>query len=206
LPPAEALIAEYEAAIGGIVAVSNIATSIAIGTQTLYGAGHAPESAPIEIYHKTPDKVLWKIRSPFGASSVDDARPSRRERLRTELAADFFEYLNLKQTFPSIKVLGRDRLRDREVTVAGAVRRDGARVKLYFDASSGLLLRRESQVKTPLGALPDVTDFEDYRKVQGINMPFRIKRSRPPSTVVEEFSEIKINVPIDDSRFASSGR
>jgi hypothetical protein len=54
--------------------------------------------------------------------------------------------------------------------------------------------------------LPDVIDFEDYRKVGDIELPFRIKRSRPPTTVVEQFKQVKINVPIDDSRFAATGR
>jgi hypothetical protein len=206
LPSADTLIAKYEAAIGGIDAVQKIVTSVAIGEQILYEVGHAPETAAVEIYHKAPDKFLYSVDAPGGTASIDGARPGRRETLRAELAGDFFEYLNLKQTFPSIRVLSRERLGDRAVTVAGAVGRDSARVKLYFDAGSGLLVRRESLVKTPLGTLPDVIDFENYRKVQGMELPFRISRSRPPTAVVEEFREIKINVPIDDSRFAARGR
>jgi len=119
---------------------------------------------------------------------------------------DLLQYLNFKQAFSGFRVLGREKSGDKSVLVIGAVARDGSRIKLYFDESSGLLFRFAGQTKTPYGMLPDITDLEDYRKVGGVALPFRIKRSRPPSTVVQEFKDVRINEPIDDSLLAPPRR
>src|SRR5262249_52883566 len=104
------------------------------------------------------------------------------------------------------RVLGRDILANKMVIVVGAVAREGSRVKLYFDEGSGLLIRRADQIKTPYGMLPDVTDFEEYRKVAGITLPFHIRRSQPQASTLQELSEIRFNVTIDDQRFTPAKR
>ncbi|MCI0387347.1 MAG: photosynthetic reaction center cytochrome c subunit family protein [Acidobacteria bacterium] len=43
--------------------------------------------------------------------------------------------------------------------------------------------------------------FEDYRTVEGLKLPFAIRRARPNFTWTYQFDEIKLNVPLDDSRF-----
>src|SRR5262249_48157650 len=116
------------------------------------------------------------------------------------------QYLNLKKNFSASGVPSREKLKARDVIVPEPAAPDGSRIKLYFDAASGLLVRRAGQIRTPFGMLPDITDFENYRRVSGIAFPFRIKRLRPPTLEVFDFREVKINVPIDDSRFIAPQR
>ena len=73
--------------------------------------------------------------------------------------------------------------------------------KLYFDMQTGLLIRRAMFYKTPLGPLPEVTDYEDYRKVKGIMMPFTIRLSRPPFVYLQKFNKIELNTSLSDKQF-----
>jgi hypothetical protein len=58
------------------------------------------------------------------------------------------------------------------------------RIKMYFDAASGLLLREE----IPQGAIAKTFDYSDYRLVNGIQTPFSIR-----SVVGGEAYEIKLD-------------
>jgi hypothetical protein len=41
-------------------------------------------------------------------------------------------------------------------------------MRLYFDATSGLLLRRTMSMPTMIGIIPDQIDLEDYREADGL--------------------------------------
>ena len=66
-----------------------------------------------------------------------------------------------------------------------------------WDLTQGLLIRRDITIQgTTLQA-----HFEDYKEVDGIKLPFTIRRSRPDFSFTYKFDEIKHNVPIDDAKF-----
>src|SRR5690349_20585317 len=75
-------------------------------------------------------------------------------------------------------------------------------VRLYFDKKSGLLVRLVRYVNSPLGRNPTQIDYSDYREVAGIRLPFRWTVAQPQGHFTIQLSEIQVNVPIDDSRFA----
>jgi hypothetical protein len=54
---------------------------------------------------------------------------------------------------------------------------DGTSQTLYFDAGTGLLRRQIVYRPTLLGPDPEQTDFEDYRDVGRVKVPFVIKTS-----------------------------
>ena len=115
-----------------------------------------------------------------------------------------FGILRLKDQYSSFRVSGRDKIDDRDVYVVSAVRSDNKRERLYFDVQSGLLRRRISYMSTVIGIIPQQTDFEDYRQVQSLKLPFAIRASyvdagSPPIT--RKFEEIKLNIPVNDAKF-----
>jgi hypothetical protein len=46
-----------------------------------------------------------------------------------------------------------------------------------------------------------VNVFEDFRDVEGVKRPFTIRQTSPDFDYVIKFTEIKSNVPVDDSKF-----
>jgi len=87
-----------------------------------------------------------------------------------------------------------------QMRVAGIVTIDGREAyevesgnrRYFFDADSGLLLRRVILTETMLGPMPEQVDFDDYRSVDGVMFPFMIRTSDAASydTATRRFSEI----------------
>ncbi len=74
-----------------------------------------------------------------------------------------------------------------------------------FDVQSGLLLRRVVLTETKLGPDPEQTDFEDYRDVDGVKLPFTVRVSYLDDNhfgTTRNFTEVKHNVAVDDATFS----
>ena len=119
-------------------------------------------------------------------------------------ANGLFSFINLKEQYARPPRVRKDKLNDRDVFILDGTTIDGKRTRLYFDATSGLLLRRVTIASTVVGLIPDQIDFEDYRDIDGIKFPFTariftVEIGNPTST--RTFTDIKINAPVDESKF-----
>ncbi len=77
----------------------------------------------------------------------------------------------------------------------------GARERFFFDADSGLLLRYQYAVTTPLGNYPSETDYSDYKSVGGLNLPFTVREAQPQESHTIHYTDVRLNVKVDDSKF-----
>src|SRR5437588_5326549 len=77
----------------------------------------------------------------------------------------------------------------------------GLLVTLYFDRQSGLLLRELRFGNSPIGRVPTQIDYADYRDVNGMKFPFRITYAWLDGRDSIVLSEIRTNVPIDETKF-----
>jgi hypothetical protein len=78
----------------------------------------------------------------------------------------------------------------------------GVTERLYFDATTGLLLRRQIITRTPLnGTLTEVIDYANYKEVAGVKMPHTIKRNTWTAVDTFTVADIKPNAPVDDGKF-----
>jgi hypothetical protein len=94
-----------------------------------------------------------------------------------------------------------DRTKAEVQVIQGRLVAGGLPVKLYFDSSSGLLLRYVRYSDSPVGIVPTQVDFSDYRDVDGIKMPYQwvVTWTDGRSTLI--MSELHLNVPIDATKF-----
>jgi hypothetical protein len=103
-----------------------------------------------------------------------------------------------------MSISGKEKIGDREVYVVEAMSLDQKVEKLFFDTESGLLLRRTVFTETKLGLDPEQTDYEDYREVDGVKLPFVVRASYLDDNhlgTTRTLTEVKQNMPIDDARF-----
>ena len=77
----------------------------------------------------------------------------------------------------------------------------GILATLYFDKTSGLLLRMVRYGRTPIGRVPTQIDFADYRDVGGIKFPFRLIFAWLDGRDAIQLNQIQTNVPIDERKF-----
>lgn len=212
-PTADQILAKYLDALGGQAAIDKLKTLVMKGTYT--GANGAALS--YEVNMAAPDKFYIIVTAPQGtiergfdgkvgweksARGVNEIMGAGLDDLKSMFL--FYRNLKLKEQFTQLRLGRRDKIGDREVITMGARTADNRREQLFFDAQSGLLLRRIRYTPTMIGIIPEQTDFDDYRDVEGVKFPFTVKVAavevgNPIAT--RNYAEIKLNVPIDDSKF-----
>jgi hypothetical protein len=75
----------------------------------------------------------------------------------------------------------------------------------YFDVASGLLVRESTTIATSLVPLQEQVDYEDYRSVDGIMLPFVVRTAddAPYDTSTRTFTTIRHGVALDDLMFTT---
>lgn len=214
MPSADEIINKYVAAIGGQAAIDKIKTRVMKGTiATAIG-----QTLTYEIVQAAPDRASEMFVSQRGtgerAVSGNTGWEKNPQGLRDitgqqladlKMSLQLFRNLKLKEQYTSLRVGGRkEKIGERDVYVITGTTPDKKRERLFFDVENGLLLRRVTYNETMIGIIPEQTDFEDYREVDGLKLPFTVRVSsvdagNPVST--RTFTEIKLNVPVDDSKF-----
>jgi outer membrane lipoprotein-sorting protein len=213
MPSADDILNKYVAALGGQAAIDKLKTRVMKGTITTANG----QTLTYEIAQAAPDRAYEMFVSQRGTmeravngnmgweknpQGVHDLAGQQLADLKATL--QLFRNLKLKEQYTSVRLGGKSKIGDREVYVMTGTTADKKRERLFFDAENGLLLRRVTYTETMIGTIPEQTDFEDYRDVEGVKMPFTVRLSaidvgNPVST--RTFTEIKINVPVDDSKF-----
>jgi len=211
--PADEILAKYVTAVGGQAAIDKIKSRTATGTITTANG----QSGGYELI-QIGDKALETITTPRGLIRLaltsttggwESNGPNSRELAAADLtrvrnAYQLFSFLKLKEQYTRLRSGGRDRVGDRDAYVVTASRSETEVERLFFDMETGLLLRRISYLRTMIGVIPQQWDFEDYRDVDGVKMPFTIKLSTTDAGnpfSVRKFTEIKLNGPVDDAKF-----
>lgn len=90
---------------------------------------------------------------------------------------------------------------DHDVNVVQGTGPNGLVVTLYFDRTSGLLLRELRYGKSPIGRVPTQIDYADYRDVGGIKIPYHLTFAWLDGRDAISLNDVKINVPVDESKF-----
>jgi hypothetical protein len=213
LPTADQLLEKYTQALGGSAAIEKLKSRVMKGTVTT-AAGLA---LGYELYQSGPDKVLAVISPPqqpavergFNGTGGWEKSPRGIRDLAPEEVyylhryPDLFKDIKLKEQFSRLAVAGKDKINGRDVYVVRGTTIDNRRERLFFDVETGLLLRRTTSTTSPIGIIPEQVDFDDYRDVDGMKMPFTIRVSAvdPFYSITRKFTEIKLNVPVDEKRF-----
>lgn len=213
LPTTDQILDKYTQALGGPAAIEKLKSRVMKGTVTTA----AGLSMGYELYQSGSDKVLALITPPqqnvvergFNGNVGWEKSPRGIRDLASgevyylRRYPDLSKDIKLKDQFTRLAVAGKDKINGRDVYVVRGTTIDNRRERLYFDVETGLLLRRTSSTITPIGVIPEQVDFEDYRDVEGLKMPFTIRVSAidPFSSITRKFAEIKLNVPIDEKRF-----
>ncbi|HYV24612.1 MAG TPA: photosynthetic reaction center cytochrome c subunit family protein [Pyrinomonadaceae bacterium] len=210
--PAEEIVGKYVTAIGGQANIDKVQSR----TSKLTASNGPGNPINLEVYQAPPGKfymrttldqgvfergfdgqVGWE-KSPRGVRQLNSV-----EVWRMQNSIDLFGNLNFKQ-YTRLRTLGRDKVGDRDAYVILATRSQTDSERLFFDVETGLLLRRITYLRTIVGTIPEQFDFEDYREVDGVKLPFTVRVSSVDAgnpVATRTFSEMKLNAPVDESKF-----
>jgi carboxyl-terminal processing protease len=199
-PLVEPIIEKFVEAVGGRAAFERLSSRVSKGT--FEGSlGGAKAAGTVEILEKSPDKYASLINVPgfgimrraftgeYGYQQIPlfgFQRLEGDELADLKLTSGFNWFVNLKRLYPTMTLKGHEKVGDADAFVVEAKPSEGSTTKLYFDAHTGLLVRK------------DKTYFDDYREVDGVKLPFTI---RDDFSVIR-LNEVKHNLPVEDARFA----
>jgi hypothetical protein len=94
---------------------------------------------------------------------------------RVRRNSDFYEPLNLKQAYARIVTRGTAKVRDRDAYVVAGFPDGDLAEQLFFDTQTGLLVRKETATATAFGDYAMQTDYDDYRDVGGVKIPYLVR-------------------------------
>jgi photosynthetic reaction center cytochrome c subunit len=208
-PSAQQVLDKYIAAVGGREAVAKVQTRVLRGTRE-----SGPNNWPLEVTIKAPDRFRGSANTPQGlmAMGYNGATgwmvnpqgqhvASPEELAALKHGSEVYELLELTTAAPTMRVTRPERIGDRLTNVITYQVSPDLTEKFYFDAETGLLLRRQNFIQSMLGPLPEQVDFADYRDVDGVKVPFTITTSSPSGTTTNKFTDIKFNRPVEDTQF-----
>jgi len=212
-PSIDRILARYVQAEGGAAAWRKLTSRISKGTIEVPSMGL---SGTVEIHEKAPNRLLGIItiggnafRQGFDGTVgwTDDPQNGLREQSGAELAetgrdADFYHPMDLHKLYAKFTVSGEEKIGDRETYVVEAtVPEGGDPDKIYFDTQTGLPIRVISQHHGPDGVSQLIEDFDDFRDVDGVKLPFSLRQTTGGTTLTITLDEIRHNVALEDEQF-----
>jgi outer membrane lipoprotein-sorting protein len=170
----------------------------------------------LEAYYKSPNKFFAKITLQ-GVGEILQGYDGKigweknpmtglRELQGAELAqlrwsAETGASNDLRKSLRNPKLVGREKVGNRETFVLTAQTTAGSPLKIYIDTQRYLPLRMDLEVATPQGKLNIVFRFEDYRRIDGVMYAFTTRQSTAGIEAVQKIERVRHNVPIDDAIF-----
>jgi hypothetical protein len=211
IPTLNEILANYAEALGGQKALA-AATSRVIEVQR---SGEEQNRPPISqvIYEGAPNKLLiathfgqrtfrigyngteiWE-GTPRGARNLNGLEallPPREAQLNPVAALEQYKELRLVQM---------DQIGDKQVWQVTGLAPDGTGERLFFDTKTGLLVRRTIIYRTIFGPLLFQADYTDYRKQDGVAIPYKTTWWAGGRGFTETVTSVKTNVPVNSAVF-----
>ena len=219
VPSVDQVLDKYLQAIGGAQNVARVTSFVATGKSIGYrgfgGGGvvdvsaQAPDKRATHItFPEYPDRGAsvrtydgrtgW-IATPLAVVPKYELAGSERDGARLDAMLSFPAQITAALT--DLRVGPPTTIGDRDVTVLQGNGPNGTLATLYFDDASGLLVRTVRHGRSPIGRVPTQVDYSDYRDVGGMKFPFHWTFAWLDGRDNFEFSDVKVNVPIDAARF-----
>jgi len=208
---------KYIQALGGADKLAKLTSYAAKGTYSGFDTDRS--TVPIELYAKAPNQETVIVHLTIGASTrVFDGRNAwvagpeqplplltlttgNVDRARLSALANF--PLGLRQAYPTWRAV-RTILNDKDVIVLQATVNGDRVAQLFFDPSSGLLVRLLRFTITPIAFVPTQIDYADYRELPGlgVKIPFSRTLTQTYMQMTLKFADVQTNGPIEAARFA----
>jgi hypothetical protein len=206
--------ATYIKALGGATRLAALTSFVATGTYSGFNTGGA--AFPVEVFARAPAQRAQVVHAPAGdATKVYDGRSSwvaegwrpmplmpltGGNLLGARLEALVAFPAGIQQAFARWEVSGTV-IDGRQVRLLQGTNTGELPVNFYFD-DTGLLVRIVRWNSTAVGTVPIQVDYEDYREVAGVKIPFRAVMTWTDGQNTFELEEVRPNVQVDAALFS----
>ncbi len=215
MPSGEQLMDEYAAALGGKELMEKFSTRRSEGTFEMKALGVSGKmtmlQAKPDLFAMTIDlpgigviengydgKTVWENSVTTGNRVLEG---EEREQLlrRTGMAAD----AQWRDIFETVKTVREEKAGEAEVWVVELKPIGSDKLQTnYFDKKTKLLKKMNLTITSPMGDVAVEIEFDDYRKVDGLTMPFETRQTVLGQTQEMKFTKIVHDEKIADTEFA----
>jgi hypothetical protein len=116
--------------------------------------------------------------------------------------AEFPPGLKFRDEHAKVQVDAMEKIDGHDAYRVVGLRPEGSAIdRLYFDAQTGLLLRSYTTMQSVLGAFPEETNYDDYRDVSGVKIPYTVRVVSAEGNRTYKWAQVDANAPVDDSKF-----
>jgi outer membrane lipoprotein-sorting protein len=221
---ADEVVEKYLTALGGRAALSKLTSRTATGTISVTTpAGDL--TGTLELYNKAPNKVRTVIKIDASALGVGQILQDQRfdgsagyaiDSLNgnRDITGDQAEIMR-NSTFPTpllrykeegarVELIGKEKAGDRDAYVLQVTPKTGPASRQFIDAETYLLVKSVVTVNVPqLGTnLEQTVESSDYRDVDGVKLPFRVRSVNQVQSVTITLTKVEHNTVLQDSSFA----
>ncbi len=206
---AKAIIDKYLEVIGGTDLFSKIED------RTIYFSGSSMgQNIAVTIMQKAPDKLFQEIvvgevhqtkyyDGSNGAIILGDnnieIEGNELERLRFDAILDFL--FNLQKYNVKVEFVGTEMCDSVQCNKIKMILPSGKEWFQYFDTVTGFRIKETKEIETPTGNYDQITYYDNYRDVDGLKFPFKIRQTLGIQNTILKVDSIKINSGLPDSLF-----
>ena len=206
---ADSVIQKYIESIGGSDSIKNVVDRTTVMRGTVQG-----QNVTIVSYQKSPNKLKQDIKfGTFNQRLLYDGQKGvmstgeneieildeELEKLKAEATLDFI--LHPADYGVQIILVGMKIIEAKNCYEVRFTLPSGTNWTQFFDAESGYKVKEEKKVVTKQGSFDQQTFFYDYKPVNGVKYPFRIKQSFGAQQLEFNVSSIKTNSGLKDEIF-----
>ena len=220
---ADEIIEKYLTAMGGRAALGKLTSRSTAGTMTL-STPAGDISGPIETLNQRPNKTRTLINMDLTSLGAGPMVVDQRFDGATGYALDSLRgnhditggqleamkngefpspFLSYKERGVTVELRGKEKVGEREAYVLVFKPKTGASSRHFIDAESYLPIKLVQKLDIPeLGEVEQTTEFSDFREVDGVKLPFKLKGTSAVQTFTVTVTKVEHNTKIDESLFS----
>lgn len=140
--------------------------------------------------------TVWEISDMMGAQIKDG-----QEKADFLREAHFDRFAAWRELYTETECTSIETIEDRPAFKVLMTPTSGARQTMYFDTETHLLVKHEFVIENPMGSIPITSYVSDYREVDGVLIPYRVKALVMDQERLLITESIEHNVDLPDDRF-----
>jgi hypothetical protein len=140
--------------------------------------------------------VAWSNNPNTGARIKEGAEKDTAMR-----RADFYSAVNWRKHFKKAECVGEETVEGKPCYKVNLTTKDDQVKNQYFDKATGLLIKAAGTEKSPMGDIPAESVFSDYRKVDGITMPFKTVQKALSQEIIVTLEKVEHDVKLPANKF-----
>jgi zinc protease len=206
---AQSVIDKYIKAIGGRENLEKVKDKTTVMSGSIQGM-----NIKMTIYQKVPNKIKQELDAGVikqetyydgekgivlsGGNTVDITGEALETMKYQAMMHPIYiiDSLNVKT-----KLLGVEKVNGKDAYKIEVTLPNGKNWTEYFDPDTGYKIKDSQDITVPQGTFTKVNEYSDFRNVDGVIYPFKLKQTTGPQSLEMTVSSIKVNTGIPDSTF-----